>query len=118
MAIWHELKDEYFIVYIDENELTEEIIDRMRQVLTVAFLHRKYNIIFDLSTCNMIDSYFIGLLISTFRELKELGGTLKCVGVHGQVAQAFEIIRLNQIIEIFNSTDEAIQASEDTTSLS
>ncbi len=80
----------------------------MRQVLTVAFLSRQYNSILELSACLMIDSYFIGLLISTYREVKELGGNLKCVGVSGQVSHAFEVIRLNQVIDVCETIDEAI----------
>ncbi len=108
MAIWHETKNNCFIVHVDETELTEEILDRMRQILTVAFLSRQYNLILDLSVCLMIDSYFIGLLISTYREVKELGGGLRCVGVSGQVSHAFEVIRLNQVIDVCTTIDDAI----------
>ena len=80
MAIWHEERGDIFVIHIDEEELTDEIVDRMRQVLTVAFLNRKYSLIFDLSSCSLIDSYFfIGLIISTYRELQEMGGTLRSV---------------------------------------
>ena len=37
MAIWHEERGDIFVIHIDEEELTDEIVDRMRQVLTVAF---------------------------------------------------------------------------------
>ena len=100
------------VVHVDETDLTEEILDRMRQVLTVAFLSRQYKLILDLSACQMIDSYFIGLLISTYREVKELGGNLKCVGVNGQVAHAFEVIRLNQVIDVCKAIDEAVALFE------
>ncbi len=108
MAIWHEQKSNCFVVHVDEPELTEHILDRMRQVLTVAFLSRQYNLIFDLSSCVMIDSYFIGLLISTYREVKELGGSLQCVGVTGQVDHAFEVIRLKQVVDVFATVNEAV----------
>jgi len=84
----------------------------MRQVLTVAFLNRLYNLVFDLSACTMIDSYFIGLVISTFREVKELGGNLKCAGVSGQVAHAFEVIRLNKVVDLHETVDDAIHQFE------
>lgn len=109
MAIWHEIKENAFIIYIDEHELTEDIIDRMRQVLTVAFLNSQYNIILDMSACKMIDSYFIGLLISTYREVKELGGQLYCVGLNGQVKNAFEIIRLDRIISTYDQLETAMK---------
>lgn len=112
MAIWHEQKDNCLVIHIDESELTEDILDRMRQVLTVAFLNRLYNLVFDLSACNMIDSYFIGLVISTYREVQELGGNLKCAGVSGQVAHAFDVIRLNKVVDIYETVEEAVQDFE------
>lgn len=109
MVIWHEQLSNCFVVHVEEPELTENILDRMRQVLTVAFLSRQYNLIFDLSSCVMIDSYFIGLLISTYREVKELGGNLHCVGVTGQVEYAFEVIRLKQVVDVFPTVGEAVR---------
>ncbi|HOJ61470.1 MAG TPA: STAS domain-containing protein [bacterium] len=109
MAIWHEQLSSCFVIHVEEPELTEEILDRMRQVLTVAFLSRQYNLVLDLSSCVMVDSYFIGLLISTYREVKELGGSLLCVGLSGQVDHAFEVIRLNQVVDIFDTVEEAVR---------
>jgi len=57
----------------------------------------------------MIDSYFIGLLISTYREAKELGGNLVCVGVNGQVAHAFEVIRLDKVVEVYATLEDALE---------
>lgn len=108
MSIAHETKGNAFIITVQEEDLTDEILDRMRQVLTVAFLHKKYHIILDLSSCKMIDSYFIGLLISTYREVKELGGTLSCVGAAGQVKNAFEVIRLDRLVKMHNSLADAL----------
>jgi len=110
MAIWHEQKPNCFIIHIDETDLTEELLDRMRQVLTITFLHQRYNLVLDFSSCTMIDSYFIGLLISTYRELQDLGGVLKCAGVSGQVAHAFDVIRLNQMIKVYETVEEAVQS--------
>ncbi len=112
MAIWHEQKDHCLIIHIDESELTEDILDRMRQVLTVAFLNRNYNLIFDLSQCQIVDSYFIGFVISTFREVKELRGQLKCAGVTGQVAHAFEVIGLNKVVDVYEKVEDAVAEFE------
>jgi len=108
MSIEHETRSNAFIITVEDEDLKDEILDRMRQVLTVAFLHRKYHIVFNLSKCTMIDSHFIGLLISTYREVKELGGTLRCVGASGQIKNAFEVIRLDRLVTMHNSIDDAL----------
>ena len=107
MSIWHEQRDHCFIITIEETDLTESLIDQMRQLLTVAFLRKNYNLILDLSSCKTIDSYFVGLLISTHNDIKNLGGRLFCTGVSGQVAHAFDAIRLNQLVTLHKQVDEA-----------
>ena len=109
MAIWHEQKPNCFVIHIDESNLSEDIVDRIRQILTVAFLNQSYKLIFDMSSCTMIDSYFIGLLISTYREVRDLGGTITCVGLTGQVAHAFEAVRLNQLVSVYDTLSEALK---------
>ncbi len=109
MAIWHEKRENCFVIHLDESDLSENIVDRIRQILTVAFLNQNYNLIFDMSSCTMIDSYFIGLLISTYREIRDLGGNVICVGPSGQVAHAFEAVRLDQLIQIYDSVEKAVQ---------
>lgn len=110
MAVWHEERDHCFVIVIDEQNLVESLIDSIRQILTVAFLNNSFNIIFDISACKMIDSYFIGLLINTQNDVKNLGGTIICAGVHGQIERAFEIIRFNKVIPIYPTLEEAVES--------
>ncbi|MBI1388483.1 MAG: STAS domain-containing protein [bacterium] len=110
MSIWHEEIADCFVIHLGGNELAEDLIDQVRQVLTVAFLNRHYKIIFDLNGCSMIDSFFIGLIIQTYRELRELGGNLRCVGPNRHIRHAFEVIRLNQVVDICDTIDEAVEA--------
>ncbi len=109
MAIWHEEIENCFVIHIEEPDLTEAILDRLRQVLTVAFLNQQYDIIFDLSACSLVDSFFIGFLITTFREVRELKGRIICAGVDGQVQHAFSVIHLNQVIEIVDTVKDAVE---------
>lgn len=112
MAIWHQNTHDCFVIHIDELHLSEEIIDRVRQILTVAFLNKNFNVILDLDGCTMIDSFFIGLIIQTYRELRELGGNLRCAAVNDNVNHAFEVIRLNQVVDICDTVEDAIKKFE------
>lgn len=109
MAIWHEEKANCFIIHVNVDEPAESDLDRIRQVLTVAFLHNHYHIVLDISQCKMIDSYFIGLLISTFREIREFGGKICLAGPSEHVIHALQIIRLDKVMAICPTIDEAIQ---------
>lgn len=109
MAVWNEERDDCFIIVIDEDNLVESLIDKIRQILTVAFLNNSYKIIFDLSACKMVDSYFIGLLINTQNDLQNLGGSIICAGVKGKIEDAFHVIRLNKVIPMFPTLNEAVE---------
>lgn len=109
MSIWHEAKQDCFVIHVEEIELNEEIIDRVCQILTVAFLNKQFNIVFNLNGCRMIDSFFIGLIIQTYRELHELGGNLRCAGANENIRHAFEIIRLDRVVDICETVEDAIE---------
>ncbi|MDX9754827.1 MAG: STAS domain-containing protein [bacterium] len=115
MSVWYEHRSTCFVIHVDERDLTEAVVDPVRQIITIAFLHGQYNLLFDLSSCGMIDSYFVGLMISTYREVDKLGGTMICGGVRGQVDQAFRVIRLDQLVDIYPTLDEAIQKMKEVT---
>lgn len=108
MAVWYERLPSCFVIHVDETGLTDDLVDPVRQVITIAFLNNQYNLIFDLSSSVLIDSFFIGLIISTYREVKKLGGTMICGGVKGQVSEAFHIIRLNRLVELCETVEESI----------
>lgn len=67
------------------------------------------NVIFDLSRLQFVDSSGIGALLSCWKQVCAPGRDLKLCGISKQVRVIFELVRLHQIFEIFNSKEEAIR---------
>ena len=67
-------------------------------------------VVLDLSKLRFIDSSGLGAFISCLRRLKEKRGELKLCSVSKQVRSAFALVRMDRILEIHGTRDEALRA--------
>ncbi|ABZ93015.1 anti-sigma factor antagonist [Leptospira biflexa] len=70
----------------------------------------EHRFIFDLEGVSFIDSSGFGLIMSLNDKLTELGGGLRIVNVSKTIRQIFRISKISSVIQIFESTEEAIQS--------
>jgi anti-sigma B factor antagonist len=68
------------------------------------------NIVLELSRVRFIDSSGCGSLLSCLRQAKSLGGNLKICRVQETVGTVFELVRMDRVIDIFESREEAVKA--------
>jgi anti-sigma B factor antagonist len=62
----------------------------------------------NLQGVTLIDSWGIGELIAGFTCVKKAGGVLKVCSPSGNVVEVFRIVRLNKVLDVFESESEAI----------
>lgn len=67
-------------------------------------------VVFDMSTLQFIDSAGCGAMITSLRQVKNSGGSLKLFDVQNQVRSVFELVRMHKIIDIFNTRQEALDS--------
>ena len=67
-------------------------------------------VIFDMNRVNFIDSSGIGAILSCLRKLHNQGGGLSMFGVRDQVLQLFKLVRIDRIIDIYPTREEALGA--------
>jgi anti-sigma B factor antagonist len=65
-------------------------------------------ILLNLTEVPIIDSMGIGEIVRAFKRVQEAGGTLKLVGVTDRVYGALKITQLLDLIESFDTEDEAV----------
>lgn len=70
----------------------------------------EHRFIFDLEGVSFIDSSGFGLIMSLNDKLSELGGGLRIVNVSKTIRQIFRISKISSVIQIFESTEEAINS--------
>lgn len=81
---------------------------RLKNAILQNIDNKKYNIIINFLKVNYIDSSGIGSLISSLSNLKKNQGTLKIINISPAVKKVFELTRLNNFFEIFDTEKEAI----------
>ncbi|MEA3427678.1 MAG: STAS domain-containing protein [Thermodesulfobacteriota bacterium] len=75
-----------------------------------SIIEESKKIVLELSRVNFIDSSGCGSLLSCHKQTKNLGGDLKICGVQETVRTLFELVRIDRIIDIFDSKEEAAKA--------
>ena len=70
------------------------------------------NVVVDLDGVDSMDSSGLGTLISLLKRVSERGGDMKIARLQKKVRMVFEITGLYKVFEIFDSVEEAANASE------
>lgn len=66
------------------------------------------NLLIDLQNTDYLDSTAMGVLVGMLRRVAENNGWVRLVGPRPRVRRLFEITRLDQILPIFETEDEAL----------
>jgi anti-sigma B factor antagonist len=66
-------------------------------------------VIIDLSRVEFIDSSGCGALLSCLRQLSDRKGELRICGVQKNVQRLFELVRMNRIVDIYPTKEDAVK---------
>jgi anti-sigma B factor antagonist len=70
---------------------------------------RAVRVVVDVSSLSYIDSTGVGVLISLFKRVRLVGGSVCFTGLSGQPLEVFRVLRLERALELFPSVSEAIE---------
>lgn len=102
--------DDVIVLTVNLKRATLVEAEEFKQVLVNEIQRGFKKIVVDLSTCEFIDSTFLGSLVVSLKKLTGLGGDLRLVGFQPAVHSMFELTRMYRVFESFKSTDEAVQS--------
>lgn len=66
------------------------------------------DLVFNFAKVDFIDSTGLGLVVSTFRHVREANGDLAVCCLTPQVRSLFELTRMHRIFNVFDSEDMAL----------
>lgn len=72
-------------------------------------------LVVDLTTCEFIDSTFLGSLVVALKKATMIGGDLKLVGFQPAVSSMFELTRMYRVFESFKTRAEAVKSFDQST---
>jgi anti-sigma B factor antagonist len=67
-------------------------------------------LVLDLSAVDFIDSTAIGVVVGALKRIRESGGSLAVVGGKPNVQRIFEIVGMEQVIQLHSSREDALSA--------
>ena len=97
------------IVAVNVEELDASNADVFRRAL-VPVLKDCRKLVLDLDRVQFIDSRGCGAILSCLKHVSPTGGDLKLCRVNPPVRMIFDLIRMQNICEIVNTRQEAVQA--------
>ncbi len=71
-------------------------------------LKKNLKIIIDLSSCEFIDSTFLGVLVVIMKKIEERNGEIKYIRPKESALYVFKITGLYEVLKIYSSIDNAI----------
>jgi anti-sigma B factor antagonist len=81
---------------------------RLRQQVVSLVGEGRQRIVIDLSGVEFVDSLGLGVLVSALKRVRAHGGELRVAGPVPRVRALFSLTRLEEIIEVYESVDEAV----------
>ncbi len=67
-------------------------------------------VIIDLSTCEYVDSTFLGVLVAALKKVAKLEGDVRLVGLKPQVLAMFELTRMFRVFQTYSDLQKAIKS--------
>ena len=66
-------------------------------------------VVFDMRSVRIIDSSGVGIVVSLFKRLRAIGGAVRFTGVDGQPKEIFHLMRLERVLAIFPTIEDALK---------
>ncbi|MHC4592124.1 MAG: ATP-binding protein, partial [Planctomycetota bacterium] len=95
------------VVEVLQPRISQENILPIREALSEA-LERSPAVVLDLQRVGYLTSIFLGLVVSTHRQLRSRGGWLVLSGLQAPVREILESVALDKLLETAPSRDEAV----------
>ncbi len=105
------VEDATIVTFVDEKILEEMDIQSLQtSIMSVVEEAERINLILDFSNVQFLSSAVLGLLMRISKKVYERGGQLKLCNISPRIYEIFKITRLNQIFDIHEDVDRAIES--------
>jgi anti-anti-sigma factor len=110
MEFFREQTNDVVVITVNIKRATMADAEEFKETLVNEIQRGIKKIIVDLSTCEFIDSTFLGGLVVSLKKLTALDGDLRLVGFQPAVHSMFELTRMYRVFESFKSKEDAIKS--------
>jgi anti-anti-sigma factor len=110
MDYLQEVYEDVMVQVVDLTRATLKEAEEFKYTLSKSIDHGYRKIVVDLSTCEFIDSTFLGALVVTLKRVTAAGGDIRLVGFHPAVHSMMELTRMHRVFESYTSVEEAVKS--------
>ncbi len=98
------------VIHVDAEELTDEVVEPVREVLGDLMDSQRYWIVFDFSKARLMDSFFLALLVLAYKEISLNSGEIKIVGLSKDLKKTLSNIRFEKLFLDYETLGDALLA--------
>ncbi|HAB54320.1 MAG: hypothetical protein A2315_16685 [Ignavibacteria bacterium RIFOXYB2_FULL_35_12] len=110
MDYLQETYEDVVVQVVDLTRATLKEAEELKYTLTKSIEQGYRKIVVDLSSCEFIDSSFLGALVVSLKKVTTMGGDLRLVGFHPAVHSMMELTRMHRVFESFPTKEAAIRS--------
>ena len=104
------MNGDILIEKVNFSRATYKEAQEFKDRLVYDILRNNLKIIIDLSSCEYIDSTFLGALVVSLKNMAERGGEIKYVIPQPSALYLFKITGLYGVLNLYRNTEEAAQS--------
>lgn len=116
MNLNYEIQENVAIIHFMETDLTATCEESFRNTLNILFLKRIDYFILDFKTVEFMNSFFLAILMETYKSIKDRNGRIVAAELTPSITTIFHVMRLNEIIPVYNTVGDARKAIEELSS--
>ena len=105
-----EVHEDVIVQVVDLTRATLKEAEEFKDTLTKSIDKGYRKIVVDLSSCEFIDSTFLGALVVSLKRITTLGGDMRLVGFHPAVHSMMELTRMHRVFESYPTKEDAISS--------
>ena len=99
------------VVTVLQTELDARAAGEFRKEMTPV-IEDGVEVILDMGPVQFLDSSGLGAILSVLRKVRARNGELRICNASKPVRTLFELVRFHRIVDILNTREEAIRASQ------
>jgi len=102
--------NDVLVLTVKGNLILKDDTDKLQSRLLEIIENKSKFIVMDLKHVSIITSLGIGGVIRALRTVKESNGELRLSAVNASVKKVLDITKLNELIEIHETSDDAVKS--------
>jgi anti-anti-sigma factor len=105
-----EIKDEITVINILLNRATLAKAVTFKEYIGELIAKGSNKLVIDLSTCEYVDSTFLGAMVALLKKVNSINGDLRLVYNKEMPSLVFVLTRMDKVFKVFPNLEEAMES--------